>query len=75
MKNSIKAINVKIGWKNRPGNSARHFALSLNNAAIKSIRLRNMDARSNITIYEIRKKLLGRGAWRIRLYTTVINLQ
>lgn len=40
VKNNIKAINVNRGWNNKPGNSAKHLALSLNNAVINSIRLR-----------------------------------
>lgn len=35
------------GWKNNPGNSARHFALSLNNAVIKFIRRRNIPTSSS----------------------------
>jgi len=55
VKNNIKDINVKIGWKNRPGNSFKHFALSLNNAAIKLIRLRNTHERNSKTICNIKK--------------------
>jgi len=51
----IKDKNVKNGWKNRPGNSFKHFALSLNSAAIKLMRFRNMHERNNRIICKIRK--------------------
>lgn len=41
-KNNIRAVNVNKGWKNKPGNSAKHLALSLNNAVINPIRFLNM---------------------------------
>lgn len=54
VKNNVKDINVKIGWKNRPGNSFKHFALSLNNAAIKLMRLRNTHERNSKIICNIK---------------------
>ena len=36
-KNISNEKNVNNGWKKSPGNSAKHFALSLNKAAMKLI--------------------------------------
>lgn len=58
-KNSINDINVSSGCKNRPGNSAKHFALSLNSAAIKLIRFRNIHERNNRIIYKKILEILG----------------
>lgn len=52
-KNRIKVVKVSNGWKNKPGSSPKHFALSLNNAVIKLIRLRNTKTSNNSIIYKI----------------------
>lgn len=49
-KNTKRAQNVNSGWKNNPGNSARHLALSLKRTLIKLIRRRSTHTSEIITI-------------------------